>query len=239
MKPTYADLQKDPWHRNIIKLLEESQGSPLPEPLQKLLVDIAFWGELFPKQGKQWVRTTLDIIKKVGTGATCDAEYDIFWIKLYAFFTEAGPYFGKGGEILGSAIDRMKPSPEKKLILAANQLKLEIEYMLDLLNDLDKVAITYVRHCRCHVHQNAYRVKYNQNRPEVIKENFKDRLLNQDIHVDVFLKMMTEAFDQVTPPERAALGIENSIAVRIANKLLPNLARVESALNAWELANSV
>lgn len=46
----FKDLERDPWHRELIKILEEKFGKPLPENLQKFLVDTTYWSEVIPKQ---------------------------------------------------------------------------------------------------------------------------------------------------------------------------------------------
>ena len=232
-KPTFKDLISDPWHRNIINTLESAYVSPLPENIQTILIDATYWADVIPKQGYNWVKNTLLLASKI----IDNTAVDMFWIKLYALLAEPGPYFSKGEELIGE----FKNKPEtvtKRAFFDSIELSHTISKVKDTFSESELMAITYLRHCRCHVHQNAYRVRLSPKNIEVIKD-FKEPLVGKKISIDDFLTEISKIFDQISPMERVDQGLENVLAIRFCEKISSQLRNVKRALNNFEKTNFI
>lgn len=87
-RPTFADLQSDPQFKDSIRAAEAKHGTPLPEPIQHLLVDIAVKSTLDVQTRVEWINRLKSISNSIIASNAHSAEYPLFWIYLYGVVVE-------------------------------------------------------------------------------------------------------------------------------------------------------
>lgn len=146
MEIVFDDLKKDPIFKEAIENLEKAHGKPLPEPIQKFLLDLSTSSEYKVQQNVSWIERTVFLCNKILNHSADDSEYPLFWIHLYAIVIEFYEDEVKHREI------NLKISFKRPIMETLDLIRKE-------LTEDDISLITFFRHSHCHM--NLHYIWYN------------------------------------------------------------------------------
>lgn len=132
-------LKKDPLLSKAISKLESVHGSPLPNEIQRFLLDQATASELRVENTVDWVRKTLFITNKIINSEANESDYPLFWI----YLNEIVDRFYKHED---STREINEQIPFKKPILDC------LDSMRAKLSDEEIIFIQFMRNSHCHMH---------------------------------------------------------------------------------------
>ncbi len=138
LRPTFADLQSDPKFKDSIRAAEAKHGTPLPEPIQHLLVDIAVKSTLNVQTRVEWITRLKSISNSIIASNAHSAEYPLFWIYLYGVVIEFYDY-----------LDEHRYFYEKVRFLTP--IIQSVDAMRTKLSEEDISFIRYMRHSHVHI----------------------------------------------------------------------------------------
>ena len=138
MEIVFEDLKKDPTFKEVIENLEKVNGKPLPEPIQKYLLDLSTSSEYKVQQNIRWIERTVFLSNKILNGTAHEAEYPLFWIHLYVIVIEFYEDEARNREI------NLKVSFKRPIMETLDLIREE-------LTEDDISLITFFRHSNCHM----------------------------------------------------------------------------------------
>ena len=137
-KPTFADLEKDPKLKKLVQVAEAKHGTPLPEPIKVLMVDLAIKSSMDVQTRVNWIVRLLAISESVIDSTAHESEYPLFWIYLYGVVVEYHSHLQERRE-LDERVEFMKP------ILNS------MDSILAILSTDDITLIKFMRHSHVHM----------------------------------------------------------------------------------------
>lgn len=136
---SFEDLEKDPFYKSLIEILEKEYGIPLSDDIKIYFMDSAASSQSRVNQRVLWVKTASTITQNIVNGVATLAEYPLFWIRLWGIIRELAPYLQRNRELI------------KNIKLFIPQLEAIDELMAALSND-DLILIDFMRHNHSHMH---------------------------------------------------------------------------------------
>jgi len=204
MEIVFDDLKKDPILKEVIENLEKIHGKPLPEPIQKFLLDLSTSSEYKVQQNITWIERTVYLSNKILSRTAHEAEYPLFWIHLYAIVVEFYEDEAKHRDI------NMKVSFKRPIIETLDSIRKE-------LTEEDISLITFFRHSHCHMQ--LHYIWYNAK----VKDG---EIINVKLPYDPNAR-------EVASRVIAQYHSQNEIAFNYAQKLINKLTQLkETVINA-------
>jgi hypothetical protein len=136
---TFEDLEKDPFEKKIIEILEQKYGHPLADDFKEYLIDNAGNAQLRVDQRVSWVNSAISITQNIIKGVATTAEYPLFWIRLWGIVRELAPYLQNTREI-GDFLKWVKPQLEA------------VDELMAMLTADDLILVDFMRHNHSHMH---------------------------------------------------------------------------------------
>lgn len=136
---TFADLEKDPFQRGIIEILQQYYGTPLADDLKNLLVDYAGNAQLRVNQKVAWIQSAALMTRRIVEDTAHEAEYPLFWVRLYSIVREYYPKVRQRQELY-HVLDFLRPELQA------------LEDLVSRLSDDDLCFIEFMRHNHVHMH---------------------------------------------------------------------------------------
>ncbi|UCH62475.1 MAG: hypothetical protein JSU77_11845 [Fidelibacterota bacterium] len=133
---TFEDLKAQ--YPELVELSESKYGSPLPKPMQQLLLDMATSSVMKVEQTVAWIIGAADVTYKVLKGHAYSAEYPIFWIKLNGIVDE---YYEEENEFRSF----------NELISFKKPIMRSLDSLRAKLTEEDLSFIKFMRHSYCHI----------------------------------------------------------------------------------------
>ena len=199
----FEDLKRDPIIKEAIENLEKVHGSPLPEPMQKYLLDLSTSSEYKVQQNITWVERIVFLSNKVLSHKANEAEYPLFWIHLYAIVVEFYEDEAKHHEL------NLQVSFKRPIMEILDAIHNE-------LTEDDLSIITFFRHSHCHMqlHYIWYNAKVKDGKIISVNPPFDPKTR------EVASKIISEYKNQ------------NEIAFIYANKLIKKLMQLKEAVKS-------
>lgn len=136
---TFDDLKNHPTLGWTVELLEAKYGVPVPENIQRLVLDLATSAEIGFQQTCDWVQKASIITNRIAQGNAHDTEFPLFWIYLNAIVDEFYEEESKYREI-NEQIGFKKP-----ILDGLDELRVR-------LSEEDLILIKFMRHSHAHIH---------------------------------------------------------------------------------------
>ncbi len=134
----FADLENNPKLRKFVQAAEAKHGTPLPEPIQRLMVDLAIKSTMNVQSRVDWIRRLESISKRVIESTAHESEYPLFWIYLYGVAIEFYSHLQENRE-LDESVDFLKP------------IYNSMDLLIEALSTEDISFIKYMRHSHVHI----------------------------------------------------------------------------------------
>lgn len=210
-KITFEDLQRDPFHAQLIKAAEETAGSPLPDEVKEWMVNQASWADIIPKQIAEWIKDLNRVSEVISAEKQCPSDHGIFWIRLYGLLTETRKYFGPGTLVIEGKSGRL-----------INEL---IERIFAKFSEEEFLWIEHERMCHCHVNQ-------GYNRKSLIKgKDGKYKI--KDSYSGLSIDDLDQKLQSVIRPYQ---GNSRPMAKEFSNRIRSELLALDQLAQHWILA---
>ena len=130
---TFDDYRSDPHGKKMVKALEDKWGTPLPEFIEKLVLDTGTKAEWRVQNAKRWISKLESLVKNIINAEANAEHYPLFWIYLFGVISEYYEFQMEFKEIK-KKISFMKPILESLDLIRGkfneNELKF-IKFMRD------------------------------------------------------------------------------------------------------------
>ena len=197
----FDDLKRDPIIKEAIENLEKVHGNPLPEPIQKYLLDLSTSSEYKVQQNITWVERIVYLSNQILNHKAHETEYPLFWIHLYAVVVEFYDDEAKHREL------NLQVSFKRPIMEILDSIHNE-------LTEDDLSLITFFRHSHCHMqlHYIWYNAKVKDGKIVSVIPPFDPKAR------EVVSKIISEHKNQ------------NDMTFIYANKLIKKLTQLKEAI---------
>ena len=136
---TFDDYRKDPNGKRLVKALEAKWGTPLPEFIEKLVLDTGTKAEWRVQNAKRWISKLDSLVKNIINAETNAEHYPLFWIYLFGVISE---YYE----------DQMEFKEIKEKISFMKPIIESLDLIRSRFNENELIFIKFVRDSHVHIH---------------------------------------------------------------------------------------
>lgn len=207
-KLTFEDLQRDPFHAQLIKAVEKTSGSPLPDEVKEWMIDEAGWADIIPRQIGEWAKDLNRVSEMISGGKEAPSDFGLFWIRLYGLLIEIRQYFALGTLVIENRSGKI-----------IHEL---IENIFSKFSEDEFLWIEHERMCHCHVNQ-------GYNRKSLIKG--KDgKFKVKDSYSGLPIDELNKKLKSVIQPHS---GNSRPLAKTLSDRIRPELVSLNQIMQTW------
>lgn len=136
---TFDNYRIDPHGKELVKALEDKWGTPLPEFIEKLVLDTGTKAEWRVQNAKRWISFLDSLVKNIINAETNAEHYPLFWIYLFGVISE---YYE----------DQMRIKEIKEKISFMKPILESLDLIRGRFNENELIFIKFMRDSHVHIH---------------------------------------------------------------------------------------